>query len=514
MKRLQGTSSVNGMKDPTGRITRRTFLDRAGWALAGGAIAGAMGPLAGKEMAVMSGHIGRRRRKPNIVLLFSDDQGWPDLGCFGSPDIRTPHLDQMADSGVRLTDFYVTSSVCTPSRSGLLTGRYPHRNGLYENIRSNMTDYKHRYNELEYVFSPEMTQGLDVREVTLAQVLKKAGYQTGIFGKWDSGRAPQFLPLQRGFDDFFGFANTGIDFYTHERYGMPSMFRGNQRVKVEGYATDLFCDEALRFIDENRERPFFLYVPFNAPHGASNLDYRGPQAPEAYVRQYAHLDDRRQRYAAAITCMDDAIGRILARLQQHGLEEDTLVIFTSDNGGYQNGPLRGRKGNLYEGGIRVPFVARWPGRIPAGQEKNDFCSTLDLLPTFADIAGAKGPKGVTLDGYNMLPVLTGEGTSNRTEQYWELRSHRAMRAGHWKWVLPAEQKWVPPQDETGELYDLSIDVGEQRNLVAERPDVLKDLQARWRAWFTEMAQTEPRGPFSKAYFDKLGFGPGHYRLEK
>src|SRR3954447_20176840 len=193
-------------------------------------------------------------RRPNIVLIVSDDQGYRDLGCFGSPEIRSPNIDHLAEGGIRLTNFYVTWPACTPSRGSLLTGRYPQRNGLYDMIRNDLVDYDYRYDEVTYALSPEMTLGLDVREITIAQPLREAGYATGIVGKWDSGRARRFLPLQRGFDSFYGFANTGIDYWTHDRYGIPSLFRDNARIEEEGYATDLFRREALRFIEQHQDR--------------------------------------------------------------------------------------------------------------------------------------------------------------------------------------------------------------------------------------------------------------------
>jgi len=488
-------------------MNRRDFLRISSSTLAAGFISGC---------SLQSGSFESRqknRRQPNIILFFSDDQGYNDLGCFGSENVKTPHLDRLAEKGIRLTSFYVTSSVCTPSRSGLLTGRYPHRNGLFDNIRNNMTDYGHKFTELEYAVSPEETQGLDVREITIAQVLKQGDYKTGIFGKWDSGRARQFLPLQRGFEAFYGFANTGVDYWTHERYGMPSMFRGNQRIKDEGYATNLFKREALKFLETNQNRPFFLYVPFNAPHGASNLGYRGAQAPDEYVRMYGDLPGtRKQRYWAAITCMDAAIGEILRKVKELGLENDTLVIFTCDNGGGETKPLRGGKGSMYEGGIRVPFIARWPGKIPAGTKNSEFCSSLDLFPTFMSVAKAKLPAKVKLDGCDILPVLTGKDKSKRTEHFWELRGARAARVGKWKWVLP-NKRYILPKNTIGQLFDLSVDIGEQNDLAQQRPEILRMMQSKWDAWMKEMVASEPRGPFSKAYFDKLGYGDGSYRVQ-
>src|SRR5918994_900478 len=197
-------------------------------------------------------------RRPNVLLIVSDDQGYADLGCFGGKRIKTPHLDRLARGGVRATSFYVTWPACTPSRGSLLTGRYPQRNGLYDMVRNDLVNYGHRYTPEEYAVSPEMTLGLDVREKTVGDVLRRTGYRTGMVGKWDMGQARRFLPLQRGFDVFFGHGNNGIDYYTHERYGVPSLFRGNDRVKETGYATDLFRREALRFLDGGKDEPFFL----------------------------------------------------------------------------------------------------------------------------------------------------------------------------------------------------------------------------------------------------------------
>ena len=429
--------------------------------------------------------------KPNIVLIVSDDQGYADLGCCGRPGLKTPNLDRLAAEGVRLTNFYVTWPACTPSRSSILTGRYPQRNGLYDMIRNNEVNYNHRFTEEEYAVSPEMTLGMDVREITIAQVLRQAGYATGVFGKWDGGRARRFMPRQRGFDTFFGFSNTGVDYFTHERYGIPSMYRGNERVKVEGYATDLFRREAIEFLNKNSRRSFFLYVPFNAPHGASNLDRVGVQATDEYYRMYGDLPPtKEQRYLAATTQMDHAIGKILDELDRLGVADNTLVIFFSDNGGSgrvaDNTPLRGHKAQMWEGGLRVPFIARWPGRLPKSKVVNEFLTSLELFPTLATVAGGELPEDVIYDGFDMLPILRGETASQRTEMFWQRRSHKAARYKHWKWVEAGDE---------GGLFDLTSDIGEQKDLSESRPEILADLKARWGAWRKEMDEAEPRGPF-------------------
>lgn len=430
--------------------------------------------------------------KPNIVLIVSDDQGYNDLSCLGPGEIRTPRLDRLAAEGVRGTNFYVTWPACTPSRGSILTGRYPQRNGLYDMIRNDLVNYRFQFDEYTYAVSPEMTLGMDLREVMISEVLHDAGYATGVFGKWDGGRAQRFLPRQRGFDAFFGFANTGIDYFTHERYGVPSMFRDNEQVKVAGYATELFKVEALRFIDQHHEQPFFLYIPFNAPHGASTFEERGAQAPAAYIREtYPEGDpaERRTRYMACVTYMDDCIGEVLDRLDHYELSDKTLVIFFSDNGGSgiaDNSPLRGRKGLMFEGGVRVPFIAKLPGVIPAGTVSTEFLTALELFPTLAKVAGAKLPDGVVYDGFDMLAVLAGEAESKRKEMFWQRRGDKAARVGRYKWI---------DSQKGGGLFDLSQDIGERNDLSEEEPERLAELKSRFANWQAEMEAAEPRGPF-------------------
>ena len=453
--------------------------------------------------------------KPNVLLIVSDDQGYRDLGCFGSGEVQTPQLDRMARGGIKLTSFYVAWPACTPSRGALLTGRYPQRNGIYDMIRNEAPDYGYQYKPGEYEATFERIGGMDTREILLPRVLKSTGYVNGIFGKWDLGVHRRFLPLARGFDEFYGFVNTGIDYYTHERYGVPSMYRNNSPTTADKgtYSTDLFEREAVRFLEANRRKPFFLYVPFNAPHGASNLDPAirgGAQAPDRFKEMYPKLREqagteqrtrygktytvpnraaRRLEFVGSVTAMDAAIGRLLDLLEEYGIADNTIVIFFSDNGGggsADNAPLRGRKGQMFEGGIRVPCIVKWPGKIPADSTSDEFLTSLEIVPTLCAATGAEPPKGVALDGFNMLPVLQGKKRSPRTEMFWQRKLDKGARVGHWKWVESSRG---------GGLFDLRDDIGERRDLSEEKPEVLKEVQARFASWKMQMQAAEPRGPF-------------------
>ena len=442
--------------------------------------------------------------QPNVVFIISDDQGYPDLGCIGTKPLITPNLDKLAAEGVRGTSFYVTWPACTPSRGSVLTGRYPQRNGLYDMVRNDMVNYGHKFSLQEYEVSPEMTLGLDVREITIGDMLKKAGYATGCVGKWDMGQAKRFLPLQRGFDFFYGHGNNGIDYYTHERYGVPSLFRGNVRTEEDkgNYVTDVFRREALKFVGEHAgKQPFFLYLAFNAPHGASSFGegtiegekkvVEGVQAPEKYVAMYRGKvkDERLARYCGAVTCMDEAVGALMDAVQKTGQQDNTIFLFMSDNGGSGNGgnaPLKGSKGTMWEGGLRVPFIMCWPGKLPAGKVSDEFLTSLELVPTLLAATGTKALDDVKLDGFDMLPVLRGEAKSPRKEMFWQRRGDKAARFEHWKWLESAKGQG---------LYDLSADLGEKHDLSTEKPEIAQMMRERFAQWRTEMDASEPRGPF-------------------
>jgi arylsulfatase A len=452
--------------------------------------------------------------RPNIVLILADDQGYNDLGILGN-GIITPTLDRIAQEGTRLSNFYVAWPACTPSRGALLTGRYPQRNGIYDMIRNEAPDYGKQYTAAEYEVSFERIGGMDLREVLLPQMLNTAGYKSGIFGKWDLGSLKRFLPTSRGFDDFYGFVNTGIDYYTHERYGVPSMYRDRSQTEEDKgtYCTHLFEREVIRFLESNAGKsPFFLYVPFNAPHASSALDptiRSFVQVPDQYKAMYPAVEPevqsgtkygkaatvvtpeaRRRDYRAAVTCMDESIGKLLAVLEQKQILDQTIVIFCSDNGGSggaDNEPLKGHKSQTWEGGIRVPCLVRWPvGKVPAGKVSDAFLTSLEIFPSLAAATGAMVRADVTLDGFDWWPTIRGEQESPRTEMFWKKQDSIAARVGNWKWVV---------MDGKSGLFDLTSDIGEQTDLSEQKPEVLKMVQSRYENWVAEMAAAPARGPF-------------------
>lgn len=420
---------------------------------------------------------------PNIVLIVADDLGYGDLGCYGGQRARTPHLDRLAKEGLRLTDFHANAASCSPTRAALMTGRYQQRSGVVEALS-------------------ERSAGLRDEDRTIAEYLKSAGYHTGIFGKWHLGSKPdsRALPNRQGFDVFCGARHGGIDYVSHvDRYGRLDWWHDEKSVDEAGYATDLLTEHAVQFIKDHRAKRFFLYLPhlsahfpWMAPEDASyreigknydNATKTGPHAPEEVPRVVDKMVER----------LDDGVGKVMDCLRELKLDQNTIVIFTSDNGGYlhyagvknvsSNGPLRGGKIGMYEGGHRVPGLVWWPGRISAGSVNDTTTITMDLLPTFLELARMPLPpadSSLALDGVSLVPtLLRGAPIAERT-LFWQTADMKAVRRGPWKVVIQ--------HDQPAELYDLTSDLGERKNLAAREPKRLEEMLAalaNWQAQFTK-----------------------------
>ena len=402
-------------------------------------------------------------RPPNILLILVDDLGYADTGVYGSTTIPTPHIDALAASGVRFTDAYVTAASCSPSRAGLISGCYQQRFGFEFNTSGGAVTHRE-------------SRGLDPGAVTIADVFQQAGYATGMFGKWHLGTREYFHPLARGFDEFFGFLAGAHSYFPASR-AQPvhaTVMRGNTPVSEPDYLTDAFAREAVRFIDEHQEEPFFAYVAFNAVHTPL-------EATEEYLARFPVEDNRRQRaYNAMTVALDDAIGAIVGALEEDGLTRNTLVILLNDNGGpvytqvQSNHPLRLGKLFLFEGGIRVPMIVSWPGVLESGVACSEMVSSLDVFPTVCAAAGIRLPNELILDGVNLTPHLTGDvGTNPHEALFWSNGPNRAVRSGSWKMVQAGDHNW---------LFDLDSDVGEANNLADENPEVVEQLQQALEEW--------------------------------
>ena len=403
----------------------------------------------------------------NVVVIVSDDQGYADISCYPHPDeVQTPNLDRIAREGVRLTSGYASCPVCAPTRAGLLTGRYHQRFGFYT--------------------AADSRAGLPSSETTLAEILGDHGYATGAFGKWHLGYAPPYRPLERGFDTFYGFLGHG----GHDYFDLAisddirSIYRNRSPIDDTGYLTRNITKEAIAFIEENRGKPLFAYVPYNAVHNPL-------QAPQDYVGRYSSPDPQRNTYLAMLAIMDEGVGAILDTLDRLDLSDNTLVIFLSDNGGARgttanNGALRNFKHSVYEGGLRVPFLLRWPGRIPAGTVSDEPVISIDVFSTVLAAAGIEPPDELLLDSRDMLPALAGQLDRPLHEAlYWnwidkDSDTGWAIRKGRWK--LLADKGGI-------ELYDLEADVGETRNLAPNQPMVVQTLLAEYKSW---QSQLRPR----------------------
>ena len=412
--------------------------------------------------------------RPNILVFLSDDMGYDQVGFTGGKEVPTPNIDAIAREGVRMTQFYV-QPVCSPTRSCILTGRYAWKNGM------------------ERRPSAESAQGMLLDERTVAEALRDAGYATWMVGKWHLGEwQTKHLPLARGFQHHYGFYGALIDSYTHTRMGILDWHRNGKPIVEEGYSSFLLADEASRLMRQHdKKRPFFLYLPFNAVHGPN-------QAPPEYLKKYAHMK-REGPQRAQLECMDVAIGRVLKTLRETGLDRDTLVIFTNDNGGPErmttNGPYRGFKSWYHEGGIRVPAAARWPGKIPAGSATGEMLHAIDLLPTFCNLAGGDPGKGLPLDGKDAWRTIAAKAPSPHSEI---VHSLQVIRSGDWKFIEKGASYYNWPEQPL-QLYNIPEDPSEKNNLAEKHPEIVAKLRDRlaYHKQFARQEETPSRIPGGK-----------------
>jgi arylsulfatase A-like enzyme len=429
--------------------------------------------------------------QPNIVFMYADNLGHGDLGCYGNAAVKTPHLDRLAAEGVRCTDFYVVTATCTVSRGAVLTGRHPQRNGLLHQL---------------VVEENWHGIGLPHRERIMPQYLKDAGYATACFGKWNIGFAPGSRPTERGFDEFLGCRSGNIHYFAHTYHGEYDLFRGTERHHMEGHSGDLFADAACDFIrrQSSAKKPFFVYLPFNSPHYVSSINMpKGEkpqwQAPDSAFAAYgwnpAETDEKR-RYLAVITALDENVGRVLATLDATGQRENTFVAFISDMGPILRpthglgvasaGIYRDGAPSLYEGGIRVPALFRWPGQIRPGTVSQAMMSHLDLLPAFLKLASTPAPADRILDGRDCLSALTENAPTPHERLFFHLGEAISVREGPLKLIRPkSKAPW--------ELYDLATDPSEKQNLAANRPQDVQRLSDAITQWQLD-TKTDASGP--------------------
>jgi len=410
--------------------------------------------------------------KPNLVIFYADDLGWGETSCYGCKDIQTPNIDSLAANGVRFTQGYVAATYCSPSRAGLMTGRYPTRFGHEFNSVANVT-------------------GLRLDQTTIANRLKDLGYATACVGKWHLGNSMPYRPTKRGFDEFFGtLANTP---FFHPTNFVDSRINDEVReIKDDSfYTTDQYAERSLDWLDKNKDKPKFLYLPFNAQHAPL-------QAPQKYLDKFKHIqDEKRQTFAAMMYGMDEAIGRVIKKIRDQGQEDNTIYFFIGDNGGptqsttSANGGLNGFKMTTYEGGPRVPFIAQWKAKFPKGKVYDLPVMNLDVLPTAVTAAGGQLATIDRIDGVDITPYVTGENKARPHEtMYWRYGPQWGIRHGDWKLVVSRGGSGKP------ELYNLAADFAESKDLASAEPDKYKQLQALYDAWNKE--QAEPSAPDAPA----------------
>jgi len=422
----------------------------------------------------------KQTMQPNFVLIMADDLGYGELSCYGSKTVQTPYIDQLAQEGMKLTDFHSNGPVCSPTRAALMTGKYQQRVG----IEGVITAANHR------------DVGLDLEEITIAEELKRLGYTCGIFGKWHLGYAERFNPVHQGFDEFSGFVSGNVDYHSHiDQEGYLDWWRGNKIDNEEGYTTDLITKYGIEFLTNNNSektgKPFFLYLPHEAPHYPiqGRIDKPVREAGSGkYIREVSS-DSVKIIYREMIETLDQSVGAILKALRDEGLEQNTIVIFCSDNGAAgrrgDNGVLRASKGSLYEGGHRVPAVIRFPGKITAGAVNGTTVMSMDLYPTLIDFAGGRSGKA-NQDGLSLKRLLLDSEPLPERDLFWSFKKQKAVRRAQWKLVSNANRDTV-----AYELFDLDADISEQKNLSSSQKHVLEDmirLLERWDKTIREGAQ--------------------------
>jgi arylsulfatase A len=412
--------------------------------------------------------------QPNVVVILIDDLGYGDLGCYGNTRHRTPHLDRLAAGGVRFTDFHSNGAVCSPTRTALLTGQYPQRSGI------------------ESAIGFTLTEGVPLEKTMIAELLAPAGYRCGVFGKWHVGHVTRFGPNSQGFHESHC-SNNNPDYHSHvSRDGNVDWWKDQRLADEPGYLTDLVTRYSVRFIQENRARPFLLYVP----HLGVHFPYQGPDDPPHRTTGRKWDGDARygplpksqypRAYREMLEAVDASVGKIVAALDE--LRQNTLIFVCSDNGAYSwvgsNGPLRGQKGDLHEGGHRVPAIANWPGKIAPGRTTAATAMTMDLLPTLLAITGAVRPGSLQTDGVDLSGVLLrGESIGERS-LFWRDADQKAVRRGPWKLVLGTKGE---------ELFNLADDIGEQHNLATTRPEHVREMRGQLAAWERDVAPGAAEG---------------------
>ncbi|NLR91558.1 sulfatase [Flammeovirga agarivorans] len=402
------------------------------------------------------------KKQPNIILIFSDDGGYADFGFHGSKEIKTPNLDKLAESGLIFSQGYVTASVCGPSRAGLITGQYQQKFGYEEN---NVPGYMSESSKLL-----DVDMGLPLDEKTMGDYMKKLGYKTAFYGKWHLGDADKYHPNKRGFDEFYGFRGGDRSYFAYDKFPHPDkkMERnfGNYE-EPDGYATDIFADEAIQFVEKNQDEPFFIFLSYNAVHTPL-------ESTEEDLKRFPNLHGKRKELAAMTWAMDRASGKLLDKLEELGLTENTIVVYTNDNGGPSdkngsiNFPLSGTKSNHLEGGIRVPFLMSWKGQIKKNSSFDFPVSTFDLLPTFYAAGGGDVKDLVNVDGVNLMPYINGKNTAAPHENlFWKKETRAAVRSGDWKLIRYS--------DRPAELYNIKEDISEKNNLAYVEKEKVREL---------------------------------------